>query len=257
MKASVEQHIKFKRLKLRLRLPLWQAKGLLESVWNMCAVSSPDGAIGKHSNEDICASIEWDGDPDDLIAVLVDCGWLDECLESRLVVHGWSEHCPQYIKGNLAKHGRSFAVAKQPAKQCAKQPAKQPANDSAEQCARDAATKPSLALPSLTKPSPTLPSKGENPCANDFARFWAAYPKKKSKVTAERAFKKIKGVSIDTIITAVESAKQSPDWMKDNGQFIPHPATWLNQRRWEDEETPIQTGAEQWLAEQESMNAAE
>ncbi len=35
--------------------------------------------------------------------------------------------------------------------------------------------------------------------------------------------------------TAIEVQKQSEQWTKDNGRFIPNPATWLNQGRWEDE----------------------
>ena len=33
---------------------------------------------------------------------------------------------------------------------------------------------------------------------------------------------------------AIALAKQSHQWQKDNGDFIPLPATWLNQERWED-----------------------
>ena len=37
------------------------------------------------------------------------------------------------------------------------------------------------------------------------------------------------------IVKSVEEHKLSDQWLRDNGQFIPHPQTWLNQRRWEDE----------------------
>lgn len=37
------------------------------------------------------------------------------------------------------------------------------------------------------------------------------------------------------MLNAIETAKQSRQWNKDNGQYIPNPATWLNQKRWEDE----------------------
>lgn len=70
-----------------------------------------------------------------------------------------------------------------------------------------------------------------------FAEFWAAYPKKKSKGDAEKAWDKIKPNEhlADTILQAVERAKTSVDWMKDAGQYIPYPASWLNARGWEDE----------------------
>ncbi len=38
-----------------------------------------------------------------------------------------------------------------------------------------------------------------------------------------------------TIMTAIERQKQSEQWIRDNGQYIPMPSTWLNQRRWNDE----------------------
>lgn len=37
------------------------------------------------------------------------------------------------------------------------------------------------------------------------------------------------------MVTAIGRQRQSKDWIKDSGQYIPHPATWLNGRRWEDE----------------------
>jgi len=81
--------------------------------------------------------------------------------------------------------------------------------------------------------------------APSFERFWEAYPKKIGKGAALRAFKAVKQVNdlLPVILTAVERQKQSEQWRKDNGQFIPNPTTWLNQGRWEDEVEPaITTG---------------
>lgn len=70
-----------------------------------------------------------------------------------------------------------------------------------------------------------------------FDSFWVAYPKKQAKGDAQKAWKKLKpNVSlIASILKAIEVQKSSESWTKDNGKFIPHPATWLNGRRWEDE----------------------
>jgi hypothetical protein len=69
-----------------------------------------------------------------------------------------------------------------------------------------------------------------------FSRFWAAYPKKKSKGDAERAFKTIKPSEqlLETMLQAIERAKTSVDWLKEGGQFIPYPASWLRAKGWED-----------------------
>ena len=70
--------------------------------------------------------------------------------------------------------------------------------------------------------------------ASAFAQFWAAYPKKKNKVDAEKAFKQVKE-PIETLLKAIEQQKLSPDWQKEGGQFIPYPATWLRRGAWMDE----------------------
>ena len=77
-----------------------------------------------------------------------------------------------------------------------------------------------------------------------FAEFWKCYPKKKAKQAALRAWRKLSGVDLRTILAALEAVKLSDDWQKENGQFIPHPATWLNGRRWEDEVVlPVRSNA--------------
>jgi len=40
---------------------------------------------------------------------------------------------------------------------------------------------------------------------------------------------------METIMSALRKQKNTEQWLKDNGKFIPHPTTWLNQARWEDE----------------------
>ena len=37
------------------------------------------------------------------------------------------------------------------------------------------------------------------------------------------------------MMNSLEQFRGSKDWLKDNGQYIPYPSTWLNQKRWEDE----------------------
>jgi hypothetical protein len=73
---------------------------------------------------------------------------------------------------------------------------------------------------------------------NGFSDFWEAYPKKKGKDDARKAWKKINPDEQlqATIIASVIMAKESDiDWIKEGGQYIPYPATYLNGKRWEDE----------------------
>ena len=75
---------------------------------------------------------------------------------------------------------------------------------------------------------------------NAFELFWEAYPKKVGKGAAEKSWKTQKP-EIVIILKAIESQKQSPQWKKEAGQFIPNPATWINQKRWEDEAVVVKT----------------
>ena len=66
-----------------------------------------------------------------------------------------------------------------------------------------------------------------------FEEFWSAYPKKVGKKEACKAFKKVKE-PLAVLLDAIKEQKLSEQWSKDSGRFIPNPATWLNQGRWED-----------------------
>ena len=85
----------------------------------------------------------------------------------------------------------------------------------------------------------TPPHARPNVQAERFSEFWSAYPKKVGKGAAEKAWQKIKPDADlhRRILAAIADAKESVQWQKDNGQYIPNPSTWLNQSRWEDELT--------------------
>lgn len=78
--------------------------------------------------------------------------------------------------------------------------------------------------------------KEGNKYSEEFERFWKLYPKRVGKGDAFKAYEKSrKRVDFQTISEAIESQKKSDQWNRDGGQYIPNPATWLNQDRWEDE----------------------
>ncbi len=76
-------------------------------------------------------------------------------------------------------------------------------------------------------------------CDSAFDRFWLAYPRKIGKGAARKSYEKAlrridEPDAGEQISKALEAAKRA--WAKRNDpEFIPHPATWLNQDRWEDE----------------------
>lgn len=80
-----------------------------------------------------------------------------------------------------------------------------------------------------------------------FNEFWTEYPKKVGKKAAQNSWKKLKpdAVLFERIMQAVKNAKDSEQWDRENGRFIPNPSTWLNQGRWDDELTPVSTDRQQ------------
>lgn len=96
--------------------------------------------------------------------------------------------------------------------------------------------------PISPNPSPTL-VRFQGAGAKDFDAFWAKYPRRVGKDAARKAYasalKRITGDDGPAVILAALSA-QLEGWT--DAQFIPHPATWLNQGRWQDDIEPP-TGA--------------
>ena len=86
-----------------------------------------------------------------------------------------------------------------------------------------------------TKDTTTKDTTTKDKSDSDFSIFYAAYPNKKARKKAFEAWNKSKTLpSIGTILKAIETQKQTEGWKKDNGQYIPLPATWINQERWDD-----------------------
>lgn len=71
-----------------------------------------------------------------------------------------------------------------------------------------------------------------------FDQFWSLYPRKVNKKKAYECWKKIKPdlALFKKILSAVKKQSLSKQWLDSGGKYIPHPTTWLNGQRWEDEE---------------------
>jgi len=75
--------------------------------------------------------------------------------------------------------------------------------------------------------------------AVNFDLFYEKYPKKRNKLAARKSFIKLNPnvLLLKEILESIKKFKETKEWKKDGGQFIPYPATWLNNKRWEDEIT--------------------
>lgn len=77
------------------------------------------------------------------------------------------------------------------------------------------------------------PSRDARVNSVPFDLFWTPYPRKVNKARAERAWRNL---NVKDQRAAMEALPRHVDLWDGKGQeFIPHPTTWLNGRRWEDE----------------------
>jgi hypothetical protein len=70
-----------------------------------------------------------------------------------------------------------------------------------------------------------------------FDCFWNAYPRKINKGFSRSVFAKIKPSeeTLQKMLSAIDKQKRSDQWKE--VKYIPHPSSWLNGERWEDEES--------------------
>lgn len=92
-----------------------------------------------------------------------------------------------------------------------------------------------------------------------FERFWHAYPRKVGKDGARKAFERRHPTDalVAEMLAALDRQRHSADWRRDGGQYIPHPSTWLNDGRWQDEPRLVESGLVSARTETNLANQAE
>ena len=92
-----------------------------------------------------------------------------------------------------------------------------------------------------------------------FEEFYKKYPKKVKKQDVKKWFKKNKPSSelFSSMMSSLEQFRGSKDWLKEKGQYIPYPSTWLNQKRWEDEAVNENQTVNSSKTEYKEINAEE
>ncbi len=89
---------------------------------------------------------------------------------------------------------------------------------------------------------PSISPKGESEREEEyFNKFWANYPRKTGKGYARKCFKRINvdASLLEKMLATLAWQKESREWEREDGKYIPNPSTWLNQERWNDEKTEI------------------
>ena len=94
----------------------------------------------------------------------------------------------------------------------------------------------SLSTDPLTPDTPEPQASPAGEYTPAFNQFWGAYPNRKGKAQAFKAWRKLSLPDRDAALRDVpERLRRDREWIKDGGQYIPHASTYLNQRRWDDD----------------------
>jgi len=94
---------------------------------------------------------------------------------------------------------------------------------------------PTQPLTTTHLPLPIIKPNTLSEYSDEFEQFWKLYPKKTGKGEAWKSWKK-QNPKLEDTTKALGWQVKTEDWVKEKGKFIPLPATYLNQRRWEDGE---------------------
>lgn len=214
---TLRNHPKMKRLARILRISEPCAIGHLHMFWWWCLDYANNGDLTSRDKIDIAIGAGWSGDEDVLFAVLVECGFIDQTDDGSVVVHDWSDYGGKY---------QEFREKDRERKRTARL-----VQRTGDGCPQDGPL--SRGDKKRVNNSP-LPPKGMPP---GFEDFWAIYPKKRSKGEAIKAWAQTKDLRPDlpALIEIVKAARQSFEWTKDGGRYIPNPATWLRAQGWTDD----------------------
>lgn len=246
-RLSLDNSLKFKKLVRRIALARPFVRGLLETFWDS-AHARGSAIVG--SEEDVEIASEWPGEPGAWFAALRDGGWVEPVRE-LWKIHDYWQHAPDYVVRREAdKRGISRAqftlMSSHPDFDSGVPPeVPRKTHGCLDERSEATTSEPSPAEPSEAKSAASQRKRSraavaaglcENP-PDGFDEFWSRYQRKTAKVKAIEAWIAL-NPSAEIQATIIAALDRIPRLPPHEIQFVPHPATWLNARRWEDEFVP-------------------
>ena len=185
--------------------------GGLHALWSLADEQTEDGVLAGYTTDFVDEMIGWSG----FCAALHGVGWLD-ISDQGITLPRFEEHNGQSAKRRAQEADR---------KRIRRASASTSASNADKKRTREEKRREDI----------KTRAQGADPDPA-FVEFWKAYPSKVGKGAAEAAWRKapING-HLPEVLAAIEAQRHSKKWTADGGKYIPNPATWINQRRWEDQ----------------------
>lgn len=266
MNSDIRVAVSFRGHRKRKRLRMVLGPGstdYLIDLWLGTAMNHPDGILHGMDEVDIALEAGWEKDPHKFVDALMSCGFLERSEDGVYFLHDWEDHQGYAVHAEQRKEKARRAAAKRWEKQApaqtengqCREDAQSKATSMPQACREDAQSNAPLPAPSPTpaplakeEEPPIPPAKpGGSPSTRvgefyspSFEEFWAAYPQegRKGKGKAYEYWQRIgkrKIATVGKIMAAIHAQVQADHFRRDNGVFVPNAATWLNQKRWDDE----------------------
>ena len=228
--------------------------GLLISFWLWALDNAPSGSLDGVTPRMIARAAQWEGPAEKLTSALIRAGWLDEKDDETLEIHDWYEYAGKLIDQRQAEKERSKRRRSATAPPSDDTPddrrttGGRPSDDREKTTGRVDQSRVPKTREDNTPPTPS--GEGGDGAKKStiearFDEFWSAYPKRVGKQAALKSWKRIAPTAElhGKIMQAVNEQKRWDQWCRENGRYIPNPATWLNQGRWDDEPEGVSNNA--------------
>jgi hypothetical protein len=258
----LRDHPKFRRLVHQLKMPEVYVQAHLEAMWRPGYVAG-NPVLGDPTDVELAAEWAFSGRAaGEWFRAVLACKWIDEIEPGLFQIHDLHANAPGYVgrRWNRERERQKRKICEQ----CGGQyhSAEKHARFCSDLCrvahwrcdnvkrsetnGRVTVTRcnaPATPTPTPERKNPPLPPQGGG---DGFNAFWQEYPKKVDKADARRAWNRLhpSAVLCGEIMAGLRRWKQSEQWSKDGGQFIPYAQKFLNKRRWEvaPAETPVEVG---------------
>lgn len=258
-------HRKTGRLVRRLGIAKVAAIGHLHCLWWWSLDNAPTGDLTNIDHEDIADGALWEGDPREFVDALIYAGYVDGPIE-RPYLHDWDEYAGKLIEKRTSDAERKRESRRKPKETVASEERPQDVQRTDDGHPSDGAgTVPNTTIHNTTNqedPPLTPPAAGEMAAARPvraapkpktltaeqqgyFQRWYDVYPRHEKRPEAESAFRRLGPTPalVDRMIADVERRKRGRKWAEG---YIELPATYLNQRIWEDDIEPPKLKAVPW-----------
>jgi len=230
---SLRDHRKVLQAADELNITPAHMVGLLSLLWLWAIDNAEDGNLSHVTSRVMSRAAQWDGDCDAFVTALKRAGFIDEGTES---LHDWLDYTGRLIEQREVKRAQNRERQQRFRE-------KQRTNKSDKKITHTSQKNNALVsdstVPNSTVPNSTIKNikSATEIQAERFDQFWNTYPKKVGKEAARKSWMRLKPNEelFNKILAAVENATRSSQWKQEKGRFIPNPATWLNQGRWDDE----------------------